>query len=662
MRQGLVMATLVACAGPSPVGRDGDPTPADGDLESEVSETSDTACDSVPAAVDALALEASRFKNNALGRALTVELSAPAPAEVTCTLEEAPPVWRQLVPLNATWRWSETEPGAGFAAPSYEDAAWPSGRAPFGRETEAAATFVAPESDVPIAVIWFRTAFEIADPGAIRSLVAAIRRDDGVVLYLNGTEVVRDNVPATGLTVSDDERFLFPFDLDPALLVPGTNVLAAEVHQYDDSIDLGFAVRLAAEVDELLPETHVLHSTTPSATHALELFGLLPEATYRCVARAEVCGATATTTVHTDPLVVPVRLAAPPGLDDPGAGYVLFNHSRPCAEDRTNRLFVVDPEGRVRWYHELPIDGTSSIDIESQLLADGTILWGGGDEPEGDPQRVGLDGETVYTTAYAGVEEDQYHHDVEWTSGGRILGLVDSDATDGVDDWDSFTLVEHDPETGEVTWRWDAQEAFDRGELPPPEGDHDPWHPNSLASVDDAEGQGVYVSLLDTSEIVRIDRATGRIVWRLGRDGDFALIDGVWFDHLHAVDVFPGPNGDRLFLYDNGNTRRQSRAMALTLDPARREATIDWEWTEPTWYEPNWGDVDQTDAGTVLITMSHAWCHGGSLDHPGAFVEVDELKGDVVARLDFLDADDATYRGQRIDGCSLFANQRYCRP
>jgi hypothetical protein len=316
----------------------------------------------------------------------------------------------------------------------------------------------------------------------------------------------------------------------------------------------------------------------------------------------------------------------------------------------------------VRWTHELPIAAVSSIDIESRLLADGTILWGGGEEPEGVPQILGLDGEVVYAAAYPGVEDDVYHHDLEQHPDGRIVGIVQSPATDGSDDWRGFALVEHDPTAAAVTWRWESQQGFDAGGLAPPDdGEFDPWHANSLAVVDDAQGAGVYVSLFDTSEIVRVDRATGEISWHLGRDRDFTLPDEqVWFDHIHAVNVAPGPNGARIYLYDNGQTREQSRALALDLDVATREATIAWEWTEPTWFESNWGDVDPMADGTVFVTMSHAWCLDSSLDHLGSFVEVDEATGAVLARLNFLDEDDSTYRGDRIDGCDLFANERYC--
>jgi len=79
-------------------------------------------------------------------------------------------------------------------------------------------------------------------------------RDDGAVVYLNGQEVVRDNMPANAIgyqTLASStvggaaESTYFPFALSPSMLVTGTNVMAVEVHQRAlDSSDLSFAVRL----------------------------------------------------------------------------------------------------------------------------------------------------------------------------------------------------------------------------------------------------------------------------------------------------------------------------------------------------------------------------------------------------------------------------------
>ena len=99
--------------------------------------------------------------------------------------------------------------------------------------------------------------------------------------------------------------------------------------------------------------------------------------------------------------------------------------------------------------------------------------------------------------------------------------------------------------------------------------------------------------------------------------------------------------------------------MALRVDGPARTAELAWSWAEFGWYEPNWGDVDELPNGAVLIAMAHSYCLGGNPDHRGSLVEV-VPPGDVAWRLDFLDADDSLYRAQRIDGCTLFANSRFC--
>jgi len=74
------------------------------------------------------------------------------------------------------------------------------------------------------------------------------------VVYLNGQEVLRDNMPAGTIDYQTPasstvggaaESTYFPFPLSPSLLVTGTNVVAVELHQWAlDSSDLSFAARL----------------------------------------------------------------------------------------------------------------------------------------------------------------------------------------------------------------------------------------------------------------------------------------------------------------------------------------------------------------------------------------------------------------------------------
>jgi hypothetical protein len=80
-------------------------------------------------------------------------------------------------------------------------------------------------------------------------------RDDGAVVYLNGVEVFRSNMPtgtitnttrASGAVNGNAERQWFTGTINPALLVAGNNVIAVEVHQNDPtSSDVSFNFELS---------------------------------------------------------------------------------------------------------------------------------------------------------------------------------------------------------------------------------------------------------------------------------------------------------------------------------------------------------------------------------------------------------------------------------
>ena len=104
---------------------------------------------------------------------------------------------------------------------------------------------------------WFRTTFD-APPRALDTLTLSLLRDDGARIYLNGSEIVRDNLPEGDLTDDTlstasvggaDETAYWSFTLDPTLVETGSNTLAVEIHQSAaDSSDLGFDLALEAEI------------------------------------------------------------------------------------------------------------------------------------------------------------------------------------------------------------------------------------------------------------------------------------------------------------------------------------------------------------------------------------------------------------------------------
>ncbi len=153
--------------------------------------------------------------------------------------------------LSNSWRfWDQGVVDAAWASSDFDDAAWTEGVAPLGYG-DAQATMVSYGADPNQKFIttWFRAHFDVTVEG-LRTATLQLKRDDGAVVYLDGVEVVRSNLPSGGLdantlatlSVGDaEETQVFSFEIDPALLTPGPHVLAVEVHQSAaDSSDLTF--------------------------------------------------------------------------------------------------------------------------------------------------------------------------------------------------------------------------------------------------------------------------------------------------------------------------------------------------------------------------------------------------------------------------------------
>ncbi|MFO7178403.1 MAG: metallophosphoesterase [Pseudomonadota bacterium] len=162
-----------------------------------------------------------------------------------------------LVARNAVWRYLDdgSDVSAAFRVPSFDDGAWASGPAElgFGDGDEATVVSAGPTGARNIAV-YFRHAFTVRNPAMIRTLVLELVRDDGAVVYLNGVEAFRTNMPSgpiDGTTLAVNaiagaaESTPVVAELSPALLVPGRNVLAVQVHQnVASSSDLSFWLEL----------------------------------------------------------------------------------------------------------------------------------------------------------------------------------------------------------------------------------------------------------------------------------------------------------------------------------------------------------------------------------------------------------------------------------
>ncbi|MCH2062689.1 MAG: Ig-like domain-containing protein [Roseibacillus sp.] len=162
-----------------------------------------------------------------------------------------------VVPYGANWRFNDTgtDLGDAWRDPGYNDSQWESGPAELGygdgdEDTEVG--FGGNRNDKH-PTTYFRRTFTVEDADAIVSATCRVFRDDGIVVFLNGTQIGIDNIDAdpsyddfAQQSVVDDgnlEIVLPP--VSPALFVGGDNTLAVEIHQADrGSSDLSFNLEL----------------------------------------------------------------------------------------------------------------------------------------------------------------------------------------------------------------------------------------------------------------------------------------------------------------------------------------------------------------------------------------------------------------------------------
>ncbi len=150
---------------------------------------------------------------------------------------------------GARWRYRDRVVGSRqWVKPGFDDARWPRGRAQLGYGDGDEATQIAETN-----VAYFRKTFTLGVlPDGLELRLLA---DDGAVVYVNGIEVARDNMPAgaplpttraTRNRGAGAENKSRTFSLPVAALRVGANVLAVEVHQsqpgrQDLSFDAGLS-------------------------------------------------------------------------------------------------------------------------------------------------------------------------------------------------------------------------------------------------------------------------------------------------------------------------------------------------------------------------------------------------------------------------------------
>ena len=165
-----------------------------------------------------------------------------------------------LFQAGTNWRYLDdgSDQGVAWRAPNFDDSQWSTGAAPLGYSNngnrgEVTVVSFGEDADNKHVTTYFRADFDFSASDELSRLGLRILFDDGVAVYLNGIEILREHL----LPDASFEDLANPevngaasyqtYNIPLAALLEGRNTLAVEVHQARrQSSDLSFDAELIA--------------------------------------------------------------------------------------------------------------------------------------------------------------------------------------------------------------------------------------------------------------------------------------------------------------------------------------------------------------------------------------------------------------------------------
>lgn len=164
-----------------------------------------------------------------------------------------------VFPKQSNWKYLDdgSNQGNAWYNLTFNDSAWASGAAElgYGEGDEATVVNWVNFNGGKNPCTYFRSKFNLATlPLANQRVAIKLKRDDGAIVYINGVEAVRDNMPsgpvtnetyATATVDGANETTYFTHFIDASLLVQGENLIAVQIHQdRANSSDISFDMEL----------------------------------------------------------------------------------------------------------------------------------------------------------------------------------------------------------------------------------------------------------------------------------------------------------------------------------------------------------------------------------------------------------------------------------
>jgi hypothetical protein len=231
-----------------------------------------------------ITIDGTNFVNGNNIIAVEMHQSANNSSDLTFDLELIGIGGENLVSFGSVWKYNDlgVNLGTTWSATGFNDASWLSGVAQLGYGDGDEATLVG-AGCTPVATCspkfittYFRKSINIADVSIFSSFNLKLKRDDGAIVYVNGTEVYRTNLALGTISfntlasnATDDGNTNQIFNLGLGYFVTGTNIIAVEIHQTTlASSDISFDLEvngLNTAPDPLISRGPYLQLATPTS-------------------------------------------------------------------------------------------------------------------------------------------------------------------------------------------------------------------------------------------------------------------------------------------------------------------------------------------------------------------------------------------------------------
>jgi len=163
-----------------------------------------------------------------------------------------------LINGGASWKYNDTgqDLGIDWRQPDYNDSGWSNGIARLGYGDLATATTVSygPQSTNKSVTTYFRRSFFVPTNAIITNLNLRVARADGAVVWFNGQEIYRANLPPGPISFTNlalnamtiyTRHIFYPTNIPISYVPTGTNCIAVEVHLSSvTSTAMGFDMEL----------------------------------------------------------------------------------------------------------------------------------------------------------------------------------------------------------------------------------------------------------------------------------------------------------------------------------------------------------------------------------------------------------------------------------